>query len=162
MRTIRSGFGKGRGKGYKNLMPFDSHVHSLSAKGIEQPFSTKRAMPPNPVEVAVIVPATLGKNKVITIPQLKKRIHYNEMKMGKLFGGYTEVDGEGEWKDPKTGRISQEPNGIIRSFTTEQRFKKEEKGFAELVRQMKKDYKQGQIAIEFKNQMYFYPEEKEK
>lgn len=137
----------------------ESHRHALAAKGIKtQPFPTKNAMTPNPIEVAVIVPGTLGKRKLITIPQLRRRIHYNEMEMGKLFGGYTEVDGEGEWKDPKTGKISQEPDGIIRSFTTEQKFKKEEKGFARLVRQMKKDYKQGQIAVEFENKMYFYPE----
>jgi hypothetical protein len=30
----RRGFGKGFGKGYKNLMPLDSYIHSLSAKGI--------------------------------------------------------------------------------------------------------------------------------
>lgn len=141
----------------------ESHRHSLAAKGIKtQPFPTRVKMPPNPVEVAVIVPGTLGRSKVITIPQLRKRIHYNERKMGELFGGYTEVDGEGEWKDPKTGKISQEPDGIIRSFTTEQKFKRKERDFAELVRQMKKDYKQGQIAVEFENQMYFYPEEKKK
>ena len=33
MRT-RKGLGKGLGIGYKNLVPMDSHIHSLSAKGI--------------------------------------------------------------------------------------------------------------------------------
>ena len=31
----RKGYGKGLGMGYKNLMPMDSHIHSLSAKGIK-------------------------------------------------------------------------------------------------------------------------------
>jgi len=30
----RQGLGKGLGMGYKNIVPFDSHIHSLSAKGI--------------------------------------------------------------------------------------------------------------------------------
>jgi len=34
MRT-RRGLGKGLGTGYKNLAPMDSHVHSLSAKGVK-------------------------------------------------------------------------------------------------------------------------------
>jgi len=30
----RRGLGKGLGTGYKNLVPMDSHIHSLNAKGI--------------------------------------------------------------------------------------------------------------------------------
>lgn len=32
---IRKGLGKGMGMGYKNLIPMDSHIHSLSAKGVK-------------------------------------------------------------------------------------------------------------------------------
>jgi len=32
---IRKGLGKGMGKGYYNLMSIDSHIHSLSAKGVK-------------------------------------------------------------------------------------------------------------------------------
>ena len=32
---MRKGYGKGLGQGYKNLMPMDSHIHSLSAKGMK-------------------------------------------------------------------------------------------------------------------------------
>lgn len=31
----RAGLGKGLGMGYKNLIPIDKHIHSLSAKGIK-------------------------------------------------------------------------------------------------------------------------------
>jgi len=31
----RKGYGYGRGMGYKNLVPIDSHIHSLSAKGVK-------------------------------------------------------------------------------------------------------------------------------
>ena len=31
---IRKGLGKGLGMGYKNIAPLDSHIHSLSAKGV--------------------------------------------------------------------------------------------------------------------------------
>ena len=31
----RKGLGKGLGTGYKNLVPMDSHIHSLNAKGIK-------------------------------------------------------------------------------------------------------------------------------
>ena len=31
---MRRGLGRGRGKGYYNLVPLDSHIHSLSARGI--------------------------------------------------------------------------------------------------------------------------------
>jgi len=32
---MRKGYGLGKGQGYKNLMPMDSYIHSLSAKGIK-------------------------------------------------------------------------------------------------------------------------------
>lgn len=32
---MRKGFGRGFGKGYFNLLPMDSYVHSLSAKGVK-------------------------------------------------------------------------------------------------------------------------------
>lgn len=31
----RKGYGIGKGMGYKNMMPMDSHIHSLSAKGVK-------------------------------------------------------------------------------------------------------------------------------
>ena len=40
---IRKGLGKGLGMGYKNLIPMDSHIHSLSAKGVKsKPFDYMR------------------------------------------------------------------------------------------------------------------------
>jgi len=33
----RIGLGKGKGKGYRNIVGKDPHVHSQSAKGIKQP-----------------------------------------------------------------------------------------------------------------------------
>ena len=35
--AIRKGLGKGRGMGYKNIIPRDPRVHSLSRRGIKQP-----------------------------------------------------------------------------------------------------------------------------
>jgi len=35
--AIRKGLGKGKGKGYKNIIPRDPRVHSLSRRGIKQP-----------------------------------------------------------------------------------------------------------------------------
>lgn len=32
---MRRGLGKGKGKGYYNIVPIDSHIHSLSAKGVK-------------------------------------------------------------------------------------------------------------------------------
>lgn len=32
---MRKGYGKGKGQGYKNLMPMDSYVHSMSAQGVK-------------------------------------------------------------------------------------------------------------------------------
>jgi len=43
MKNIRRGLGKGLGTGYKNLAPMDSHIHSLSAKGVKT-ISLKRAV----------------------------------------------------------------------------------------------------------------------
>ena len=31
----RKGLGKGMGTGYKNLLPMDSHIHSLNARGVK-------------------------------------------------------------------------------------------------------------------------------
>ena len=35
MKTIRKGMGLGKGSGYYNLALMDSHIHSLSAKGVK-------------------------------------------------------------------------------------------------------------------------------
>jgi len=35
VRSVRKGLGIGLGIGYKNLVPLDSHIHSLSAKGVK-------------------------------------------------------------------------------------------------------------------------------
>jgi len=35
MMMKRKGLGKGMGKGYYNIVPMDSHIHSLSAKGVK-------------------------------------------------------------------------------------------------------------------------------
>lgn len=35
MKNTRRGLGKGKGIGYYNLVPIDSHIHSLSAKGVK-------------------------------------------------------------------------------------------------------------------------------
>ena len=35
MKNTRRGLGKGLGTGYKNFAPMDSHIHSLSAKGVK-------------------------------------------------------------------------------------------------------------------------------
>jgi hypothetical protein len=137
----------------------ESQRHSLASRGIKtQPFSTRVKMPPNPIELAVIVPGTLGEDTLISPKQLKRRIHINEARMKDLFGGYTEVNGEGAWVNPKTHEETQEPDGVIKSFTTAKDYKEHQQEFAALVRKMKKDYKQKQIAFEFKNKLYFYPE----
>ena len=41
MKNIRKGLGKGLGTGYKNLAPMDSHIHSLSAKGVKTTYCVK-------------------------------------------------------------------------------------------------------------------------
>jgi len=40
----RRGLGKGMGIGYKNLVPLDRHIHSLSAKGVKTLNANYRAM----------------------------------------------------------------------------------------------------------------------
>jgi len=35
MKNTRRGLGKGLGSGYKNIIPIDAHIHSLSAKGVK-------------------------------------------------------------------------------------------------------------------------------
>lgn len=39
MKNTRIGLGRGLGSGYKNILPKDSYVHALSAKGIKQQYS---------------------------------------------------------------------------------------------------------------------------
>lgn len=41
MKNVRRGLGKGLGMGYKNLVPMDSHIHSLSAKGEKTAYFVK-------------------------------------------------------------------------------------------------------------------------
>jgi len=44
IRAVRRGLGKGKGKGYKNIMGKDPKVHSMSAKGMKQPQRIKEYM----------------------------------------------------------------------------------------------------------------------
>ena len=42
MKNVRRGLGRGMGMGYKNIVPIDGHIHSLSAKGVKTKKSQKK------------------------------------------------------------------------------------------------------------------------
>jgi len=50
----RQGLGKGQGQGYYNILPIDSHIHSLSARGVKQKVDYSGAVVP---KVGAIIPA---------------------------------------------------------------------------------------------------------
>ena len=53
MKT-RKGLGLGKGSGYYNMLPIDSHIHSLSARGVKQKVDYSEAVIP---KVGAIIPA---------------------------------------------------------------------------------------------------------
>lgn len=154
--TSRQGMGKGMGCGYKNLAAGDSHVHFLAAKGISvsPPVFKRSRMGHNPLELTLYVPSTQGREDVVSVPKQKARIADAEQEMSKLFEGYTEVGATGGWMDK--GKLIQEPQGKVTSYTTEAKLKSGRKGFEEYIKRIKKDYDQDQIAIEYEGDLFFY------
>lgn len=162
--TLRKGFGRGMGKGYKNLMPHDSRIHFLSAKGIsvQPPVFKKSHMEHNPLELTLYVPSTQGESTLIGKRERMERIQDAEEKMSNLFGGYTEVDATGGWVNDDN-KLVQEPEGKVTAYTTQQKLKSGRKGFEDYVKKIKKDYGQSAISIEYEGDLFFYaPKEKKK
>jgi hypothetical protein len=161
-KTARAGLGAGKGKGYTNILPMDSHIHYLSAKGISvsQPVFRSTKMIHNPLELTLYVPGTQGESELVPKPERLRRIKEAEKKMSNLFGGYTEVDATGGWvNDDK--KLIQEPQGKVTAYTTPEKLAKGRKGFENYVKQIKKDYGQSAISIEYEGDLFFYePKEK--
>jgi hypothetical protein len=159
--TARLGIGKGLGKGYRNILPFDSHVHVLSGRGISMspPVFRHSKMGHNPLELTLYIPSTQGESELVSKPVLKRRIEDAEKKMSGLFEGYTEVDATGGWVNDEK-ELVQEPQGKVTSFTTESQLEKGRKGFEDYVKKIKKDYKQSAIAIEYEGDLFFYQPKK--
>lgn len=151
----RRGLDAGHGKGYRNILPSDSDVHYLSAKGImiKQPLFSRTKMGHNPLELTLFVPSTKGR---IRIPkeELNKRVSEAERKMSSLFGGYTRVNAYGGWISD--GKLIEEPVGSVTSYTTVRDFSKNKNEFETYVEEIRRKYRQESVGIEFEGDMFFY------
>jgi hypothetical protein len=152
----RIGIGAGQGRGYKNLIPYDSHVHYLAGKGVTiyQPVFAKQKLTHLPLELTLFVPST-KRDEPISVSQFKKIVQDAEKEMGKLFGGYTRTNTQGGWVDAG-GELIEEPIATVTSFTTVENFEKGKAQFEQYVKQIRKKYNQDAISIEFEGDLYFY------
>lgn len=79
----RKGLGKGKGMGYKNIVPIDSHIHSLSAKGVKLDYS-KAIIPQLNMDAKGGLEHDYIKRAMIITPYWDKRL---EGRYGKWMGG---------------------------------------------------------------------------
>ena len=87
MKNTRRGLGKGLGTGYKNLAPMDSHIHSLSAKGVKstyfiQPFNEGQEL--NYVETFTGTRQDAGKRQREMRDKLRNVLKQGEIKVAIL------------------------------------------------------------------------------
>lgn len=150
----RKGLGKGLGRGYKNLLPYDSHVHYLAGKGVAiyQPIFSKQKLTHLPLEVTLFVPSTL-RDEPVSNAEFKKRVDDAEKTMSRLFGGYTKTDTRGGWVDAD-GNLIEEPIATVSAFTTINTFEENKKKFEDYVEEIQQKYKQDAVSIEFEGDLY--------
>jgi hypothetical protein len=156
----RIGLGKGKGKGYKNIIPKDKKVHHDSGRGIKQPQAIRfiRALPLNsnrlPVQFSIIVPATeLDKN--IPEKEFEKRIEDEKEYFSKLFGGDTSIKAVGSYWDGK--KLIKEKAVLVTSSMSVDIYNKERKELAKHIKEKQKDWKQDTILHKIEGQDFITP-----
>jgi len=166
MKNVRRGLGKGKGTGYKNMMPSDSYIHGLSGRGIvtyRRPIQMFRAELKKehikpfalPVQTAVLVPSTTKGDKPITKKQYKARVIEVHNKLYDLFGGFTSVEGVGAVEDVNTGMPIQEPVNVVTAYTTKKKFSDKEEDFITFVENKKKQWGQQSMGVIIENDLLF-------
>lgn len=162
----RVGMGQGQGRGYKNILTTDCHIHYLSAKGIriKQPFFPGIKMGHNPLELSLFIPSTTknseGKDMEVTSREFTGRLQDAERKLSNLFGGYTRVNAEGGWVNEKD-RLVEEKVGSVTTYVTESALTEKRAELERYIEGIRKSYKQDSIGIGFEGDMFFYAPKKE-
>lgn len=152
--SSRKGLGKGQGKGYKNMMPYDSHVHYLAGKGVTiyQPVFAGQKLTHLPLEVTLYIPSTL-RDQPVSLTEFKRRTSDAEKKMSELFGGFTRTETQGGWVD-RGGNLIEEPVATVTAFTTTDGFEAKKAEFEDYVKEIQDKYRQDAISIEFEGDLY--------
>jgi len=163
---MRTGLGKGLGKGYYNLIPIDKHIHYMSAKGVKTrlvPISTfKQELRKKhiksfslPIETAILVPATKKGQKRISPEQYRKRITETKKELYELFGGFTSVAQSGGFEDTKTHKLVEEPVNMVVAYAEPKRFRKNVDNFIDYVEDKKQEWGQQSMGVIIENDLLY-------
>jgi hypothetical protein len=174
--VTRKGLGKGRGKGFKNLLPTDKKVHGDSARGIRQPqkistrikrkidqLSRPDKLPFSksgiktfhlPLETEIYVPSTTEKSKIISDEEFANRIRETQKYFSKLFGGFSKVNIEGGFVTSE-GKVVKERIAKVTVYSTTDSMKANENKVKEWLVKKQKDWKQESIGYGVEGDLYY-------
>lgn len=105
-----------------------------------------------PVEIAIIVPSTKGKNKPVSSYEFEKRTKVVRTKLSNWFGGYTRISGRGGFVSG-TKEIKERVN-IVYSYSTRKKWSENREKLRNYLRAVKKKWGQISIGFLFEGDMY--------
>ena len=108
-----------------------------------------------PIQTVTIVPCTTGINKIISKDKCELRGKEVREKMIDLFGGYTEIQGQGGYFSDSLNKKVREPVITVTSYASEQDFKKKKKEWLNYVKKKGKDFKQESMGIIIENDLHY-------
>lgn len=163
---MRKGLGIGKGRGYFNLVKLDSHIHSLSAKGVKsydpKAYFNKEVKKENlkinldlPIQTAILVPSTKEKDKPISREEFANRVETTRDELYHLFGGFTSVTGFGGSENKKTKEIIKERVNVVVAYAGNKDFKEKADEFIEYIKNKKKEWGQQEIGVIIENDLFY-------
>jgi len=171
---MRKGLGKNKGKGYRNIIGKDPHVHSQSAKGIKQPLknpiinkinlmSKSDTLPFKknnvdvyhlPIETAVYVPSTTTGQKQLSNKDFMVRVKETEKEFAEMFGGYSSVQITGGYVT-KNGKVIREKVAKVVIFSDAKSMIKHREKVKSFLVNKKGEWEQESLGYEIEGDLYY-------
>ena len=178
MKSRRVGLGRGKGKGYTNLLKTDPLVHSKSRKGIPtfkaltqrrildrspyysspKPFAKMPKTPKGwgylPVKMVIIVPSTTNEDQDISKEEFHKRVDETRTFLADNFGGYTDIKVTGGYTS--NDKLIKEDGARVISYSSPENFIAKRKELKEFMMTKVRDWKQDTLGFEFEDDLYYF------
>ena len=174
--ATRKGLGKGKGKGYKNILPTDKPIHKDSGRGIKQPQKISNTISRKidtltrpdklpftktgiktfhlPLETEIYIPSTKEKSKNISDKQFADRIRETQKYFSELFGGFSKVDIEGGFVTSE-GNVVKERIAKVTVYSTKDSMKANQKKVKDWLVRKQKEWGQESMGYAVEGDLYY-------
>jgi len=102
-----------------------------------------------PIRCRVYIPSTQGMTQRIPVYIHRKRAKEVEKKMISLFGGSTKIKSQGSWFE--AGVTVSEPILLVESYTTREKWNRNDKKLKAFLQQKKKEWEQKSLSMEWED-----------